>query len=465
VLRGKNATGKIAGPRGLTSVLALAALSFAVMQSAVGPALPVVRAEFRVGPSQAGWLLTATLLSAAVLTPVLGRLGDVRGRRPVLLGALGMLAVGTALAATAPTFGVLVAARLLQGFGGAAFPLCFGIAHDHLPRGSREAAIGVVSAMSAAGLALGVVLGGPLVLHVGFRHMFWVFLAPVLVALALACAWIPAGPPRGTGHVDWCSALLLSGWLSALLLGVSMVGGRGGSASSTLVLFAVAVLLGGVWLRVEMRSASPLMHLHVLRTPAIAWTTATSLLLGFLMYSAFAYLPQFAQAPPIGGYGFGADPAESATFLLPWACMAFVLGVSAGPASRRAGARGAVVVGATVTSAAFVALLLGHGSARQMYVWTALLGSGSGLAFGALPAIAVGSSRSDQLGVVSGMTSNARIIGGALGTQAFTAVLTVGARAGEPTAASYERAFGLLAAVSVGAVATALALPRSQVAR
>ena len=148
-------TGRHANTTLVVLFLSLGGLSFAVLQSLVAPALPVIAQDLQASTADVAWVLTAYLLAASVLTPILGRLGDLIGKRKVLLIVLVVLGVGTLLAVMATTLPVLIAARALQGAAGAILPLSIGIVRDELPREKVGVTVGLLprSSVSAPGSA------------------------------------------------------------------------------------------------------------------------------------------------------------------------------------------------------------------------------------------------------------------------------------------------------------------------
>src|SRR6266540_6554869 len=213
--------GNTSSPRLTLAVLATVVAAFAMLQSLVSPALPVIQRELGTTPSAVTWVFTALLLSVSVATPLLGRIGDMVGKERTLLFGLIALAVGCLIAALAPNIGVLIAARVIQGVGGAVFPLSFGIIRDEFPAERVPSVVGVVSAVIAAGGGLGIVLAGPIVQSLGWRWLFWIPLVVVSLAAVMVRRYIPESPNRVPGRIDWLAAALLSGWLVALLLPLS----------------------------------------------------------------------------------------------------------------------------------------------------------------------------------------------------------------------------------------------------
>jgi MFS family permease len=185
-------------------MLSIVSASYSLAQSLVNPALQQLRAEFHASPAGIGWVLTAYLLSSAVLTPFLGRVGDHLGKERLLVATTGLLAAGSVVAAVAPDLGVLLAGRAMQGAGGAILPLAFGVLRQVLPPDRVGGAVGTVAALSAVGGGLGLLVAGPIVSGLGIQWLFW---APAIVnGIVAALLWQtvrPSGPEPRRGHLNW----------------------------------------------------------------------------------------------------------------------------------------------------------------------------------------------------------------------------------------------------------------------
>ncbi len=443
------------------AVLISGVMAYALLQSLVIPALPTIQHDLHTTQTATTWLVTAYLLSASVCTPILGRIGDVFGKERMLVVTLGALGVGTTLAAVSQSIGLLIVARLIQGAGGGVLPLAFGIIRDEFPREKVAGAIGLSAAMIAVGSGLGITVAGPIVAHLGYH---WLFIIPLFLIVPAAIATqvlVPRSPVQAVGRVSVLGALLLSGWLVALLLGISQGASWGWFSPRTDLLFVAAAVIGVVWVRVESRSAAPLIDMQMMRLPAVWTTNLTALLLGVPMYSVMAFLPQFMQTPKSAGYGYGLSIVGSSVLMLPSNVAMFVVGIASGRIAGRFGSKLPVVVGAGVTAGAFLLIAFAHGAAWELSAEQALMGFGMGGAFSALSNLVVESVPDHQTGVASGMNANIRTIGGSIGSQVCGSLIasTIVAAA-LPKESGFVAAFLFLAAISLMAGGAAALIPK-----
>jgi MFS family permease len=213
-------------PNVILAVVSLAGMAYSMLSSAVIPALPTIQHSLHTSETGVTWLLTGYLLSASVGTSILGRLGDIYGKERLLLVTLVVLAAGTLLAALAPSLGVLILARVIQGAGGGIFPLAFGIVRDEFPPERVAGSIGVVSSILGVGGGIGIVIGGLIVEHLSWHWLFWIPLATTL--LAAVCTWrfIPESPVRSPGKVNWLAASLLSLGMCCVLIAIAQTTSR-----------------------------------------------------------------------------------------------------------------------------------------------------------------------------------------------------------------------------------------------
>jgi EmrB/QacA subfamily drug resistance transporter len=409
------------------------------------------------------WVLTANLLSASVFTPIMGRIGDVRGKKRIFMVTLAALAVGSLLAAIAPNLGVMIIARVIQGIGGGVLPLAFGIVRDEFPRERITGAVSTMAALSAAAGGLGIFLAGPIVDALGYHWLFWIpMIGMVAVGVGVAF-FVPESPNRTSARISWLPAVFLSAWLVALLVALSEAPDWGWASGKVIGLLVGAVVLAGGWMAAENRAANPLIDLRMMRLRAVWTSNLVALLIGAGMYGMWAFVPEFVQTPRIAGYGFGASITESGLILLPSAVTMFILGLLAGRLVARVGGRLVVAAGCVIGAAAMAILAFAHGQKWELYLATAVLGIGFGLAFSAMSALIVRAVPQEQTGVASGMNANIRTIGGSIGTALMASIVTVRiGSTGLPQESGYTIGFAMLAGGLVLATLAGLLIPSAR---
>jgi len=435
-------------PNVILAVLSTAGLAYAVLSSAVIPALPTFQHALHASETGTTWLLTAFLVSASVGTSVIGRLGDMYGKERLLLWTLLILAFGTLVAALSDSLGLLIAARVIQGVAGGIFPLAFSIARDEFPHERVAGSIGLMSSILGVGAGFGLVIGALIAVHLGWHWLFWIPLVVTLIAAGACWKWIPESPIRTPGKVNWLAASVMSLGMSLLLIGIAQTTVWGWGSVKSLGLIGGGLIGIVVWVAIEARSENPLVDMTMMRIRGVWTTNLAAFLLGAGMYSSFIVFPEFAQLPKSTGFGFGASVLVSSLYLLPSAAGMGVLGSVTGRVARRFGSKFALVAGSAVTAFAFFWAAIQHAHPYDMLIATALLGVGIGLAFSALGNLIVGAVPAHQTGVASGMNTVMRTLGGALGGQISATFIADNTLHGLPTVtgftATYWMATGFL---------------------
>jgi EmrB/QacA subfamily drug resistance transporter len=431
------------------AMLAMAAIVYALLQSLVAPALPAIQADLHASATGATWILTAYLLSACVATPIVGRLGDMFGKKKMLVITLWILALGTLLAALSSTIALMTAARVIQGIGGAVFPLAFSIIRDEFPRERVPHGIALISAILGIGGGLGIVLAGPIIQHLDYHWLFWFPLGAVIVATIGIVLFVPESPVKTRGRIDPLGAVLLAAWLLALLVPVSQGPTWGWTSPKTLVLFAAAAVLIPVWVWAESRSRAPLVDMQMMRLRPVWTTNLAALVLGFGMFASFVLVPEFVELPASDGFGFGASVTEAGLFLVPATLGMLVAGPISGRLSSTVGSRVPLILGALFSCVGFALLAVAHSQRFEIYLAMAVMGIGIGFAFSSMANLIVESVPAHQTGVATGMNTIVRSIGGAIGSQVSAGIVAATLVAGRPT----ERGFTLAFAVAAGALA------------
>ncbi|MEY9839908.1 MFS transporter [Streptacidiphilus sp. EB103A] len=448
------------------AVLAAGVAAYALLQSLVTPVLPTIQANLHTTQSTVTWVLTAYLLSASIFTPIMGRLGDMIGKERVFVATLIALSLGSLLAALAGSVTVMIVARVIQGIGGGVLPLAFGIIRDEFPREKLNGAIGAIASLSAVGAGLGIVLAGPIVDALDYHWLFWLPMILTIAAAVAAHFLVPESPVRTPGRISWAPALLLSAWLVALLVALSEAPTWGWGSGKVIGLLVAAVLLAVGWVMVELRAATPLIDMNMMRRKAVWTNNLVALLIGVGMYAVFAFLPEFVQTPRAAGYGFGASITQSGLILLPSTVTMFLVGMAAGRLAGRVGAKVVVLLGCLVGVVPMLLLAFAHTHTWELYLATGIMGVGFGLAFAAMSGLIVSAVPPEQTGVASGMNANIRTIGGSIGAALMASVVTANAQpSGLPREAGYTHGFAMLAGAMLIAALAALVIPASRAGR
>lgn len=440
------------GPQGRRVLLALGILAGvpAASQTMLVPVFPELEDRLGRGPVDSAWLLTAFLVSASVAAPVLGRLGDLRGRRRLLLATAATYTTGALLCwAAVDHFALLVVGRILQGASAGAYVLTLATVNEVFARHRRSRGIGVLAAVVGVGPVLGFVVGGVAARLGGVELLLAVAPAAGLVALGSAWLWVPDSGGAAVGRLDRAGALLLGLSLAGLLVLLSELAGPR-PVAHLLVLGGVAAASTVLWVLVERRRVAPLVDLRLVLGPVQARLNAATATSGGAMLALLVIVPRMVQEPVGSEPGLG--PLGAVLVLVPGASMIALLTPVGVLWGARIGHRHVVKIGALVTALGFAVLIGADGSLAVVVLGTAVTAAGLGFTLGTLPALVLDSTPPARSGEAAGANSMSRGVGSALGAQLSGVALTVGAVAG-----SFDRA---LAAGALLAVATTALIGR-----
>ena len=455
-------TGRSTHPTAVLLVLALSTFAIVVMQSLVMPILPGLATSLSVSTADVSWVVTVNLLSAAVFTPILGSLGDALGRKRVLLVTLGLVTLGSVLAAATNEFALVLAGRALQGMGFAAMPLAIGIVRAIFPPAKVPSSIALLSALTGIGAGAGLLVSGLLVkADVTAQGMFWISAAATAVGL-LGVAFLVRLPEQARKFtIDVWGALTLAGGLVCIVLGINRGPVWGWDSGTVLGLFAGGVVLLAVWMFVETKVREPLVDMRMMRNPVVLGTNLTAFLAGAGMFGAMVLILQYVQTPGRFGYGFGSDTLGAALTLTPLTAGTLTAAVLVSALIRRVGPKWPLALGMFVAAGTFAFLVFAHGEHWQFYVATGLLGLGLGLSMGAMPALLNTAVAPEKTSVANSVNSTLRSVGGSIGTAIATAILAAHTMPGLPlpTVDGFVVAFWVAGGICVMAVVAALLVP------
>ncbi|WP_055563116.1 MFS transporter [Streptomyces atriruber] len=455
---------KPTGQTAVVLVLGLAAMVVSMMQTLVVPILSIIQNELDATTAGVSWVTTATLLSAAVFTPLLGRFGDQHGKKPTLIGVLLVMIAGSVLAATTTSLTWLIIGRIMQGAATAIFPLALSVLREEIRPAKLPGAMALVSGTLAFGSGLALVGAGLLTQgsDPDYHRVFWLAVVLAVVALVGVVLAVPASRSKTGGRTDWLGAGTLALLLVLLLLPISQGHEWGWTSGRTLGSFAGAVVMAGVWVLTELRVKEPMVDMKMFAHRPVLFTNLAGLLLGFAMFAQFIGVSYLVQMPEdIAGYGFGASVlGASVVYLLPTTIVSLLGAQFGGILVRRAGARVTLAVGAAFGVIGFAWLTLAHGTSASVIGAGMVIGLAISFGYASMPALIVASVPAHQTGIANGINSISRSVGSAVASAMITSLLaskTIPLPAGMP-ALPQESQFTLSFAVAGGAFVLVVAV-------
>ncbi len=444
-------------------ILGIAALSFALAQTTLIPALAELTTEFNTDASGIAWILTGYLIAAAVFTPIFGRLGDIFGKRKILVIALLIFSGGSVVSALGSSVDAIVVGRVLQGVGGGIFPLCFGIIRDEFPRERVSASIGLISAIAGIGGGLGLILGGLILDNASYHWIFWMGAAMAGIAAVAAQIFVPESENRTPARVDYRGAIVLAIGLTIPMFAISKANEWGWGSPKTIGLTLVGVAILAFWVWLQKRTKDPLAEVSLMAKPTVLMTNVATLFIGFGMFGSFILIPQLVEAPAAAGYGFGYSATQAGLVMLPAALMMLVAGPLSGIVGARVGNKYPLALGGILAGIGLVGLGLMHDTVLSVILWNIVSSMGVGLAFAAMPNLIMESVPMDRTGEATGFNALIRSVGSSLGSQVVASILTAGIVVGTglPDNDAFTTAFLAAAGISILAGIMALLIPGS----
>ncbi|OCP01820.1 MULTISPECIES: MFS transporter [unclassified Ensifer] len=440
----------------------LTSLSLSMLLSSLGTssanvALPALADAFGVSFQAVQWVVLAYLLSITTLIVSVGRLGDITGRRRLLVAGIGLFTAASAVSGLTPSFALMIAARAAQGIGAAVMmALTMAFVGETVAKERTGTAMGLLGTMSAIGTALGPSLGGALIACCGWRAIFVVNVPLGLAAVLLARRHLPADrrlQGRERPRFDGPGTLFLAFSLGAYAL--AMTAGRGSFGVLNVALLATAALGLGLFLLVEAKVASPLVRLSMFRDPGLSAGLSTNALVSTVMMATLVVGPFYLSR------GLGLDAAAVGLVLSIGPVISAFSGVVAGRIVDRLGAASVVMVGlvAMVAGCLALSLLPGIAGVAGYVAAIAILTPGYQLFQAANNTAVMADVATDRRGVVSGLINLSRNLGLVTGASVMGAVFAWAVAASDMATASPRAvAAGLQATFAVAGLLTVIAL-------
>jgi MFS family permease len=445
----------------LIPTLVVAGALMAVVSSLGAPLIPTLSKADGVSLSTGEWLLTITLLTGALVTPVMGRLADGPRQRAVILFALSCVVAGCVVAAVSQNFTELLVGRGLQGVGLGILPVAMAIARRHLPTEKARRTIATLSVTTAIGVGLGYPVTGLIAQAWDFRAAYWFGVITVGAALILAAVVLPPRSDAGSRRLDTVGAALISLVVVGLSVVLSEGGGWGWTSGRSLALLLASLGLLAAWIPYELRFPDPLVDLRQVRHRSVLTADVSGFFISVAMYILLPTLVVFVQIPVARGYGFGASIVVSGLVLVPLSLCSFLASRLLVVYERSFGSRSMIPLGSLLfaVSAAFFALE--HRALWEAFVTAALSGLAIGFTTGAMPGFIVRAVARNETGSATGFYQVVRSIGLTLGSAVSAAVLTAHTRVGQslPTVEGFRDALLIAAGICVATAVLSFILP------
>jgi EmrB/QacA subfamily drug resistance transporter len=411
----------------------LASLSLSMLLSSLGTSianvgLPTLAKAFNASFQDAQWIVLAYLLASTTLIVSVGRLGDITGRRRLLLAGIVLFTVASGLSGVAPTLWLLIAARAVQGLGAAVMmALSMAFVGETVPKAKTGSAMGLLGTMSAIGTALGPSLGGVLIAGLSWRAIFLINVPLGILTFVLAYRNLPVdrkvlktGPETDRAGFDTMGTLLLALTLAAYALAVTMGRGRFGLLNMALLL--AAVVGSGLFVLAEARATSPLIRLAMFRDPVLGASLAMSVLVSTVLMATLVVGPFYLSR------ALGLDAALVGLVLSVGALVVALTGVPAGRIADRFGAQRMTIVGLIgIAAGSFILSMLPAALGIPGYIAPiAVITVGYALFQTANNTAVMTDISPDQRGVISGVLNLSRNLGLITGASVMGAVFALG---------------------------------------
>jgi MFS family permease len=467
------------------------------------PAIPDLIREFNVSYSMSSWILTAYLITGAVITPIAGKLSDIYGKKRILLLIMIIYAIGVSIAGFANNIYFLMFARSIQGIGIAMFPIAFSIIRDNFPRQKLSIGQGVISSMFASGAVIGLSVGGAIINQYGWQATFFTIIPIAISLLIVVSRFIhvteeqevekvrqqeqqlgvetkykriePTDNDKTNSKgehrsVDIKGAATLATAVTSFLLVLTYLetGNRGQTSTNSIqtIFLVIGIISLVLFIVLEKRSANPLIDFKLVLHRTVLPANLIIMIVGFSMFTVFQTIPILVRNPP--PLGFGEDAVSTGGIQLPFALILLIFGPTSGFIISKIGSMKPVIAGASITSAGFFGLLMFHSTPLSISANLVILSTGLSLTNVGAMNVTMLSTPKQFMGISLGTSMLMRIIGAAVGPalagmymQSNQSILKVNGIAQYfPSTDSYNLIFLTATAISILSVGLAIVLRR-----
>jgi len=450
----------------IVAVLAFAGIVASLMQTLVIPIIPQLPEYLGASPSDTAWAVTATLLAAAVAVPTMGRLGDMFGKRRMMLISIALLVAGSVVCALSSSIVPMIIGRGLQGLAAGLIPLGISVMRDILPPQKLSGAVAVMGASLGVGGALGLPIAAVIAEYSDWHMLFWASAVLGLVAAVLVVRVVPESPIRTGGKFDFVGAISLAIALIALLLPISKGSNWGWTDTKTIGLLVISLVAFLVWGWWELRTDKPLVDLRVSARRQVLLTNAASIVFGFAMFAQTMVFPQVIQLPEATGYGLGGSMLLSGLVMAPSGIIMMLISPFGSRLTNARGPKTTLMLGAVVVAIGYGVGVFAMHSIWQMVMIALIIGAGTGLAYGAMPALIMSAVPPTETGAANSFNTLMRSLGTSFASAIAGVILANMTMALGSATVPSENAFRVVMALAACSAITALIitvfLPKSR---
>lgn len=446
------------------AVVACCGLVVSMQFTLVIPILPDIARIVAVPAEDASWLLTATMLTGAVSTPIVARMADMYGKRRMLLIAMAVMIGGSLICALSDQFTVLLVGRAMQGFASSLIAVGISILRDELPQDHVGTGVALMSATMGIGSGVALPFSGILYEGLGWHSVFWSSaIAGTVLGIAVLLL-IKESTIRTRGRFDFVGAVLFSVLLVCVLLPISKGQQWGWGSGPVLGLFVAVPVLFAIWLPVQVRRAHPMVDLRIARQRTVLTTNAASVLVGFAMFANFVLTAEVMLMSPETGVGLGLDTFTAGLAMTPMSVAMAVMAPLAGRVLNRLGGRIGLIIGTAIMTIGYVGRYVAGDTVTHVIIGSTVVGLGVAMSFAAMPTLIMRAVPVTESASANGLSTLVRNIGAATASAVVAVVLAGSAvPVGDdlvPTAQGVHAVMLVAAVLTLTAMIIAIAIPR-----
>jgi MFS family permease len=452
--------------RPLLAVLALCfgGLSTALTQTMVIPIQSELPMLLGTSGANAGWVVTATLLAAAVSMPVAGRLADLYGKQRVLVVNAALLVVGSALCAVTDSLLPMLAGRTLQGFAMGFIPVGISLMREFTPPHLTSTAIAAMSATLGVGGAIGLPVAAWIADGHDWHALFWVSAGLAVVVLLATVFLVPHIHDAQPGRLDIVGGIGLALGLVTYLIGVSKGTTWGRTSGRTWGAIVGGLVVLVAWGAYELRQDDPLVDLRTTARPQILLTNLAAVAIGFGMMAQSIVVPQLLELPSATGYGLGQSILAAGLWMAPAGLMMMMFAPVSSALMQRSGAKHTLMLGATVIGVGYVVAVALMDAPWQLLIASCIAAAGVGIGYAAMPTLILDAAPVREAASAVGVNALMRSVGTTLSSAVMATILT-GATTSLggvelPSLGAFQVCFVVGAAAAFVGVAIAATIPR-----